>query len=588
MNESVKVVFGLLGGLALFLYGMTMMSESLQKAAGERMKAVLAMLTRNPILGVISGALVTAVLQSSSATTVMVIGFISAGLMTLPQGISVIFGANIGTTMTAQIIAFKLSDYIYIIIFAGFLLSFFAKQQKIKYVGDTILSFGLLFLGIDIMGSVMKPLASSPFFTDLIARVSRYPVLGVAVGTMMTLVVQSSSATIAVLQNFASQAAPDGVSSILGLTGAIPILLGDNIGTTITAILASLRQSRDAKRAAAAHCIFNVSGTLLFIWFIKPYAAFIRMISTKGPEVDVISRQIANAHTGFNITMVLIWTPLLGLMVKIVMQILPDKRPAAAGIGSAAVSTVPAAIPAGEPVSPDVITASAASELMTSPLFTDEKLISQPVAALHLIAGEIGKCTWLLSQTFTAFTSMNAKNIWQTLIDIRKLTGLEQQLNKKIADCLASMFSEGVMNEEQAAKASGVLFALGDLDRVAAMSSEIMENIASNRNAKHVYSKDALKDLRKAVSVLSEMYEKVRPALLSGDLSGLQDLQETRESIRQLSEKMRVEHMKRVRKGKCAGSLTESWNELLQNIDRIGNSCLNLADAAQEGALAGL
>lgn len=588
MNESVKVVFGLLGGLALFLYGMTMMSESLQKAAGERMKAVLAMLTRNPILGVISGALVTAVLQSSSATTVMVIGFISAGLMTLPQGISVIFGANIGTTMTAQIIAFKLSDYIYIIIFAGFLLSFFAKQQKIKYIGDTILSFGLLFLGIDIMGSVMKPLASSPFFTDLIARVSRYPVLGVAVGTMMTLVVQSSSATIAVLQNFASQAAPDGVSSILGLTGAIPILLGDNIGTTITAILASLRQSRDAKRAAAAHCIFNVSGTLLFIWFIKPYAAFIRMISTKGPEVDVISRQIANAHTGFNITMVLIWTPLLGLMVKIVMQILPDKRPAAAGIGSAAVSTVPAAIPAGEPVSPDVITASAASELMTSPLFTDEKLISQPVAALHLIAGEIGKCTWLLSQTFTAFTSMNAKNIWQTLIDIRKLTGLEQQLNKKIADCLASMFSEGVMNEEQAAKASGVLFALGDLDRVAAMSSEIMENIASNRNAKHVYSKDALKDLRKAVSVLSEMYEKVRPALLSGDLSGLQDLQETRESIRQLSEKMRVEHMKRVRKGKCAGSLTESWNELLQNIDRIGNSCLNLADAAQEGALAGL
>jgi phosphate:Na+ symporter len=538
MNESVKVVFGLLGGLALFLYGMTMMSESLQKAAGERMKAVLAMLTRNPILGVISGALVTAVLQSSSATTVMVISFISAGLMTLPQGISVIFGANIGTTMTAQIIAFKLSDYIYIIIFAGFLLSFFAKQQKIKYVGDTILSFGLLFLGIDIMGSVMKPLASSPFFTDLIARVSRYPVLGVAVGTMMTLVVQSSSATIAVLQNFASQAAPDGVSSILGLTGAIPILLGDNIGTTITAILASLRQSRDAKRAAAAHCIFNVSGTLLFIWFIKPYAAFIRMISTKGPEVDVISRQIANAHTGFNITMVLIWTPLLGLMVKIVMQILPDKRPAAAGIGSAAVSTVPAAIPAGEPVSPDVITASAASELMTSPLFTDEKLISQPVAALHLIAGEIGKCTWLLSQTFTAFTSMNAKNIWQTLIDIRKLTGLEQQLNKKIADCLASMFSEGVMNEEQAAKASGVLFALGDLDRVAAMSSEIMENIASNRNAKHVYSKDALKDLRKAVSVLSEMYEKVRPALLSGDLSGLQDLQETRESIRQLSEKM--------------------------------------------------
>ena len=325
MNESVKVVFGLLGGLALFLYGMTMMSESLQKAAGERMKAVLAMLTRNPILGVISGALVTAVLQSSSATTVMVIGFISAGLMTLPQGISVIFGANIGTTMTAQIIAFKLSDYIYIIIFAGFLLSFFAKQQKIKYIGDTILSFGLLFLGIDIMGSVMKPLASSPFFTDLIARVSRYPVLGVAVGTMMTLVVQSSSATIAVLQNFASQAAPDGVSSILGLTGAIPILLGDNIGTTITAVLASLSANRDAKRVAAAHAVFNLTGAAVFCAGLPLYVRLTAALSPKGPELAVIARQIANAHTLFNVVCTLVWLPLTPLMVRFVCRLVPDR-----------------------------------------------------------------------------------------------------------------------------------------------------------------------------------------------------------------------------------------------------------------------
>ena len=210
MSESMQVIFGLVGGLALFLYGMNSMSDALQKAAGERMKSILSFLTRNPIMGALAGALVTAVLQSSSATTVMAIGFVSAGLMSLPQAISVIFGANVGTTMTAQLLAFKISDYIYPIIFIGFLLNFAGKKEKIKNIGLVVFSFGLLFEGIEIMGSVMKPLAGSPFFVNLMGTVSEIPVLGVLLGLVMTLVVQSSSATIAVLQNFASQAGPDG------------------------------------------------------------------------------------------------------------------------------------------------------------------------------------------------------------------------------------------------------------------------------------------------------------------------------------------------------------------------------------------
>lgn len=208
MNENVSVIFGLAGGLALFLYGMNSMSDALQKAAGERMKKILEFLTKNPIMGALAGALVTAVLQSSSATTVMVIGFVSAGLMKLPQAISVIFGANIGTTMTAQLIAFKISDYIYPIIFIGFMIYFISKKEKIKNIGMVIFSFGLLFEGIEIMGSVMKPLANSPIFIDMMGKVSEIPVLGVLLGLVMTLVVQSSSATIAVLQNFAAQAGP--------------------------------------------------------------------------------------------------------------------------------------------------------------------------------------------------------------------------------------------------------------------------------------------------------------------------------------------------------------------------------------------
>ena len=271
-----------------------------------------------------AGALATAVLQSSSATTVMAIGFVAAGLMGLRQAIPVIMGANIGTTITAQIIAFKLSDYVLGIVLVGFLVMQLAKQGQMKYVGTAVFGFGLLFLGIDTMGAVMKPLAENPVFTDLIAQVTGVPVLGVLVGTLMTLVVQSSSATIAVLQNFAATPGVDG-ASIIGLEGAIPILLGDNLGTTITALLAAIGQSRDAKRVALSHCIFNLSGCLLFVWLIGPAAAVVAAISPAGPEVEVIARQIANAHTLFNVTMTVLWLPLVSVMVKIVMAILPEK-----------------------------------------------------------------------------------------------------------------------------------------------------------------------------------------------------------------------------------------------------------------------
>ncbi|MCI8367228.1 MAG: Na/Pi cotransporter family protein [Eggerthellaceae bacterium] len=324
MQELLQIGIGLLGGLAIFLYGMKLMSSSLQEAAGARMRSILAAVTKNPLLGVLTGAVATAVLQSSSATTVMAIGFVSAGLMRLPQAIPIIMGANIGTTITAQIIAFKLSDYVLAIVFAGFVMMSLAKQQKAKLAGTAVFGFGLLFLGIDTMGGVMKPLAENPVFTAMIAQVTGVPLLGVAVGTFMTLIVQSSSATIAVLQNFAAQPGPDG-ASLIGLQGAIPILLGDNLGTTVTALFACIGQSRDAKRVALSHCLFNLSGCLLFIWFVGPFAALVAAIPPAGAEVEVIARQIANAHTLFNVIMTGLWLPFVPLMAKMVTAILPDK-----------------------------------------------------------------------------------------------------------------------------------------------------------------------------------------------------------------------------------------------------------------------
>lgn len=323
VQELMQIGLGLLGGLAIFLYGMNLMSGSLQDAAGDRMRSILAAVTKNPVIGVLAGAVATAVLQSSSATTVMAIGFVAAGLMKLRQAIPIVMGANIGTTITAQIIAFKLSDYVLAIVFVGFIIMSVAKQQQVKLGGRALFGFGLLFLGIDTMGGVMKPLATNPVFTDMIAEVAGVPLLGVLVGTIMTLVVQSSSATIAVLQNFAAQPGVDG-TSLIGLDGAIPILLGDNLGTCITALMAAIGQSRDAKRVALSHCVFNLSGCLLFVWLIGPFAGVIAAI-TPGPELGVIARQIANAHTLFNVSMTLIWLPMVPLMVRIVMFFLPEK-----------------------------------------------------------------------------------------------------------------------------------------------------------------------------------------------------------------------------------------------------------------------
>ena len=545
MNSTLEVIFGLLGGLAVFIFGMNMMSDCLQKAAGEKMKRILALLTKNPILGVLAGALTTAVLQSSSATTVMAIGFVSAGLMNLPQAISII----LGTTMTAQIIAFKLSDYIYAIIFIGFIISFVVKSERAKNIGQTIFAFGLLFLGIETMGSVMKPLASSPIFTDMIEQVSHIPVLGVAVGTLMTLVVQSSSATIAVLQNFAEQPGPDGVSSILGLVGAIPILLGDNIGTTITALLASIGQTKDAKRTALAHCIFNISGCFLFIWFVKPYAALIQYISPKGPEIAVISRQIANAHTLFNITMTVIWVPLIWLMVKIVMKIIPD--------GQKKVYS------------------------NAEPQFLDSKLVSQPTAALQLVVKEVARCIELVSDNLKELIAVSTESDSEKIKAVIQNSEDTRKLYERITEYLSELFASGGLTEEQANQTAGIMYILSDVDRMSALCREVCLSLKDKEEKKYKYSKDAMRDMRHSLQLIQEMFTKAVQMMATGNTEAAKDILQQKEKILDLGIKMRKSHVERVGEGKCKAKLTEPYNRIIHHIDRMGNCCINIVDAVQ-------
>ena len=548
MNSTVEILFGLFGGLAIFIYGMNLMSECLQKAAGERMKQILGLLTRNRLLGVLSGALVTAVLQSSSATTVMAIGFVSAGLMSLPQAISVIFGANIGTTITAQIIAFEITDYIYVFIFAGFLVSFISKNEKVKNIGSTIFAFGLLFLGIETMGDVMKPLASSPVFTDMIAKVADIPILGVAVGTLMTLVVQSSSATIAVLQNFASQAGSDGVTSILGLAGAIPILLGDNIGTTITALLACVGQSRDAKRAAVAHSIFNISGAVLFIWFVKPYAALIQYISPKGAEVDVISRQIANAHTIFNFTMTLLWIGLLGVMVKLVMKIIPDGKNE--------------------------------SEDLSKPRYLDKNMLTQPAAALRLVAQEVLHSSEIVQGMLSDVTGAVQSGNRAVLEEVKARGDAVRSLYMSIDEYLAELFSSGVLTEQQSTQTARLMYVLSDVGRMGELSVEMADVLLEKIEKKYPYSDEAMSELTASLTCIGKMYQDSMTALSTGNTELMQEILGHKEQVLDLDIEMRKGHMQRVNKGLCDKKMSAPFMRILHCIDRMGNSCVNLTEVA--------
>ena len=547
MNSDVfQMVITLLGGLALFIYGMNLMSDGLQKAAGEKMQKVLALLTKNPILGVLAGTVCTAVLQSSSATTVMVLGFVSAGLMKLPQAISIILGANIGTTITAQLIAFQIGDYAWLFVAIGFILYFFIKKEIITNIGQTTFAFGMLFVGINIMGEAMKPLASSPFFIDLMMQVQDIPILGVLLGTGMTVLVQSSSATIAVLQNLASTAAADGVSSIIGLTGALPILFGDNIGTTITALLASIGGTINAKRTAAAHIIFNITGTFIFIWFIPLYADFIQFISPKGAEVDVIARQIANAHMCFNLFNTLLWLPFIGILVKIVTKIVPGKD---------------------------------TDRLPSEPVYLDYNVLERPFAAIHLAMKELSRLAGFASQMLVAAKKAFLGNSINEVKNVLELEKSVNELQKKIVCYMASISSTDTVTEKQAAQLSGLMHVAADIEHVGDYCENIAVFAEEKTKNKYEFSDAACAEIYECFDHAARMLRDSIEALETGDYRVAKGVKEQEEQLNHIEVLLRKQHMKRISEKKCSPEFTVIYTDVIHNIERIGDCCDNIANA---------
>ncbi|EGQ1617833.1 TPA: Na/Pi cotransporter family protein [Staphylococcus pseudintermedius] len=311
-----EVIFSFLGGLGIFLYGLKIMGDGLQASAGDRLRNILNKYTSNPVLGVLAGMIVTILIQSSTGTTVITIGLVTAGFMTLKQAIGVIMGANIGTTVTAFIIGIDLGEYAMPILALGAFLIFFFKRSKINNIGRVLFGFGSLFFGLEFMGGAVKPLAELEGFRQLMLEMSSHTIYGILVGIGLTALVQSSSATIGILQEFYSQ-------DLITLQGAIPVLLGDNIGTTITAILASLAGSLAAKRAAFVHVIFNVIGVIIFTLLLPIVIPLIATIQDAWHLKPVMT--IAFAHGAFNVTNTLIQLPFVGVLAWIVTKIVPGK-----------------------------------------------------------------------------------------------------------------------------------------------------------------------------------------------------------------------------------------------------------------------
>lgn len=502
--DLVSTIVKLLGGLGLFIYGMKLMGDGLENAAGDSLKSILEKVTSNRVIAVLVGTIVTAIIQSSSATTVMVVGFVNAGLMNLSQALGVIMGANIGTTITAQLVAFKLDEIAPLFVFVGAAMVMFAKNRKHLELGNIILGFGILFTGMGIMSSAMKPLAKTPMFTQLLLAVGDNWIIGILTGLALTAVLQSSSATTGILIALAS-------TNSITVSLAIPILFGCNIGTCVTALLASIGTNKTAHKAAFLHLTFNVLGTIIFIPFLRILGDFVVTTSTD------VSRQIANAHTIFNITNTALLLPFSKYIVMFVNKVIPDDE----------------------------------NEEKPGVKFIDDRVLETPVIA----AGQVIKETIRMAHkakenvelSMKAFIDSNEKLIEQVYKNEETINLLEEAITSylvKLAQCNLS-------EKEQTIVAS-TLHVVIDIERI----GDHAENIADlarekiNRNVK--YSLDALNDLNEIYESVVKSLDISIGAYTDRNVNEAKTNFKVENQIDTYKKDYREKHIKRLYDGKCS------------------------------------
>lgn len=526
----MNIALPVLGGLGLFLYGMNLMGIGLQKAAGDRLKKLIEVLTNNRLMGVIVGTVVTMIIQSSSATTVMVVGFVNAGLMTLPQAVGVIMGANIGTTITAQLIAFNLTDFAPIAVAVGVGIWIATSKKKAKSIAEILIGFGILFMGMDMMGSGLKPLADMPVFTNIMISLKN-PVLGMLVGLGLTAIIQSSSASVGLLQALAGQ-------GLIQMDVAFPILFGQNIGTTTTALISSIGANKTAKRAAVLHFLFNLIGTILFMTLLR---APIEVAVMKISPFDV-KRQIANAHTFFNIINVIIQLPFVNLLVKIAQAIVPGD---------------------------DKLEVQEAK-------FLDPRIIETPSIALGQVKKEILRMGSLaldnLNKVRYAFVEERYENIDLVLEQEQKIN----RLQREITDYLVMLSNAPISDEEH--KRVNIFFnIINDIERVGDHAENIAELAMERRDNNFPFTDQAIGELHEIFDKVSEAFQQALEAFKSNNEALAKGVLTLEDEVDSLQRQNRSNHIDRLNKGQCLTGSGIIFLDSLSNLERMADHSSNIA-----------
>ena len=537
---SITNVLSLLGGLSLFLYGMQMMSSGLENIAGNKMKSILEKLTANRFLGVIVGAVITAVIQSSSATTVMVVGFVNTGMMTLSQAVWIIMGANIGTTITGQLISLDIGALAPLFAFFGVAAIVFLKSPKINYIGQILAGFGVLFIGMDMMGASMAPLKESQEFISLMTRFSN-PVLGILAGAVFTAVIQSSSASVGILQTLAA-------GGLIPFSSAVFVLFGQNIGTCITAVLASIGTNKNAKRTTLLHLLFNIIGTTVFtiVCLILPLTNFVESITPANPTA-----QIANMHTLFNIVTTLLLLPLGNYLAKLAVIILPER--------------------AGDKTDEDFhfslsnVYAKGKTKLGYSAIHMD--MLAKEIERMIVLAKEnVSRCfDAVLNTDFASFE--RAQKVEETI----------DYLNKEISQYISKTLVYNNTGTDIAATEEFFKIT-GNTERIGDHALNIGGYVQVMEDKKVVFSNQAKDEIRKMQSVCQNALEMVLHK--SADTTAwLKKIADMEQEIDDMTETYRESHIERMKRGECSEEACILYSEMLTDFERIGDHVLNIGQA---------
>ncbi|MDO5062572.1 MAG: Na/Pi cotransporter family protein [Peptostreptococcaceae bacterium] len=530
-----KIILSAASGLGLFLYGMNLMGSGLQKAAGEKLKSIVGLLTKNKYIAVVVGIVVTAIIQSSSATTVMVIGFVNAGIMTLNQAIGVIMGANVGTTVTAQLVSFNLEAVAPLAVALGMLAYIVNKGPKTKDYAEILIGFGILFVGMVYMKDAVKPLREVKAFQDMLISFGTNPILGIFVGFLLTLLLQSSSASIGILVALA-------VEGALPLTSALPILYGDNIGTCTTALLSSIGASKNAQRAAVMHLTFNVIGTIVFVMFLNVPIIY---VVTKLDPMSV-SRQIANAHTLFNITNVLIQLPFSAFIVKFAEKVIPA--------------------PAKKEAEVQTITK------------LDKRMLSTPSIALESAYKECLNMGAVALSSLKRSVSGFLKKQPEDLAETFRLEKDINQMEREIIDYLVSVSNSEISLDDRII-VDGLFNTINDIERIGDHAENIAELGQSYIDSELNFSQESRVELAVMIEKVFDAVQLALDAMRTGDIEIANRVLEMENQVDDLEKSNRAAHIYRLNNNMCRTESGILFLDLISNLERISDHAANIAES---------